>query len=808
MTQPAVEHHLRDAITQYLTLARGGTWSEADGPQRLEAVSIAVRTLLDASMSATAARRRAAGAKHVFYLSMEFLVGRALANNLGNLGVREQASGAVAAMHDDLARLEELESDAALGNGGLGRLAACFLDSMATLDLPGFGYGINYEFGLFKQSFVSGFQHEQPDVWNAARSPWLLERASETVAVPVYGRIEETVDRRGEYNPMWMDWRLILGVPSDMPIVGYGGRSVNALRLFTAQSSDQFDMEIFNAGDYLRAVEQKIASETVSKVLYPSDAVAAGRELRLVQEYFLVACALRDIVRRFVGPDADPGGFAAAVAMQLNDTHPSLMVAELMRYLIDERGLPWERAWDATVATLGYTNHTLLPEALEKWSVELVRYVLPRHLQIIFEINRRFLEHLRVDLAVPADALPGYSLIEEGPDKQVRMAHLAIVGSHSINGVAALHTELLKERVIPQFAALWPERFSNKTNGVTPRRWLLHCNPELAALLTEVAGEAWPRDLERVRALERSADAADVQDRIATIKRHNKERLATISADLTGIVLDPASLFDVQIKRIHEYKRQLLNVLHIVSRYLDIVDGGYTPSIARTFVFAGKAAPGYFMAKRIIKLVNAVGEMVNADPRAREWLRVVFLPDYRVTLAERIVPAADISEQISTAGKEASGTGNMKLAMNGALTVGTLDGANVEIMEAVGEDNIFIFGLTASQAVDVLHRYEPWTFAAADPRIDAVVQFLRQDRLGAGDLFDPILNRLQSPDDEYLHLADLGSYLDVHRRVDEAFAVPRAWHRMALLNIARMGRFSSDRAISEYARDVWHVDAC
>jgi starch phosphorylase len=805
-TAPDEVPSLTASIHQYLELVRARTWEDASLAERLTAVSIAVRRAIAQQMAATEARYAERGAKRLYYLSMEFLMGRSLANNLVNLEQRAAVEAEVRELGEELGRLEEAESDAALGNGGLGRLAACFLDSMATMGLPGFGYGINYEFGLFRQTFVDGFQREQPDHWFSTQSPWLVERMSDSVLVPVYGRVHETVDPNGNYNPMWLDWKLLVGVPWDMPIVGYGGDTVNVLRLFSARSSDDFDIDIFNAGDYVHAVQGKIASETVSKVLYPSDSVPAGRELRMVQEYFLVACALRDIVNRFKATNRDMAAFASGVAIQLNDTHPALMVAELMRLLVDEEGMPWERAWDVTVATLGYTNHTLLPEALEKWPVAMFQRILPRHLQIIFEINRRFLETLELRGIARDAALAPYSLIEEGPDKQVRMAHLAIVGSHSINGVAALHTQLLQQKVVPQFARLWPERFNNKTNGVTPRRWLMHCNPGLAALLTEVVGTGWAADLDRLRALEPLADSAETLDRLAAIKRTNKATLATIAQRESGLVIDPESMFDVQIKRIHEYKRQLLNALHIIYRYVALIEGAIEPTTPRTFIFAGKAAPGYVMAKRIIKLINSLADVVNADRRTRDWLRVVFLPDYRVSLAERIVPAADVSEQISTAGKEASGTGNMKLAMNGALTVGTLDGANIEIMEAVGADNVFIFGLTAEQVVDVLPHYAPREIAARDPRVGAVIDFLQSNGLAEGDLFQPIVDRLLGRHDEYVHLADLPLYIDTHERVDAQYRDVHGWQRKALLNIARMGPFSSDRTIREYAREIWGVE--
>ncbi|HYU25696.1 MAG TPA: glycogen/starch/alpha-glucan phosphorylase [Thermoanaerobaculia bacterium] len=798
--------HLREGMEAFLRYARGSVWSEASMGERLQALAVAVRRPALDAMRESERRYQEQDAKRLYYLSMEFLMGRALGNNLTNLGLYDDARSILSELGSDLEEIAAQESDAALGNGGLGRLAACFLDSLATMDMPGFGYGINYEFGLFRQTFVNGFQHEKPDHWlDSGGSPWLIERTDDLIRVPVYGSIAHT-SVGGVYRPSWVDAKEIIGVPHDMPIVGYGGTTVNVLRLFTARSSDEFDIGIFNAGDYISAVQHKINTEAITKILYPSDSVDRGRELRLLQEYFLVACSVRDILRRYRQKHDSFDDFAEKIAIQMNDTHPALTVAELMRTFIDELDLAWEQAWAIVVKTCGYTNHTLLPEALEKWPVELMERVLPRHLQIIGEINRRLM--LEVERRFPGDMAVSQrvSIFEEGDRRNVRMANLAMAGSHSVNGVAALHSELVKTTLAPDFHKLWPERFNNKTNGVTPRRWLLHANRPLASLITKAIGDVWIRDLDELRRLELFADDAGLLDRLDAVKSRNKLALAKLTRDLTGIVVDPESMFDVHVKRMHEYKRQLLNILHVVGRYWRIVEDGETPLAPRTFVFAGKAAPGYFVAKLIIKLIHSVGEVVNADPRTRDWLRVVFLPDYRVSLAEAIIPAAELSEQISTAGKEASGTGNMKLALNGALTIGTLDGANIEIRDEVGEENIFIFGLKADEVAALLAKYRPEHYLA-NSNIRRIVDTIAAGHFSRGDkdIFRPIVAKLTSARDEYVHLADLEPYIEAQARVDEVYLDRAAWRRKSLLNIARMGRFSSDRTIAEYARDIWGI---
>jgi len=796
-----IEHHLRFTLAKRRIQLTKADWYRV--------TAMVVRDLLVEKMLATEGRFERRNAKKVFYLSVEFLIGRSLENNLYNLGLIEVCREFLANSGFDLQLLFDYEPDAALGNGGLGRLAACFLDSLATLDMPGYGYGINYEYGLFRQELREGHQIELPDAWQRETSQWLVERPEESCLIPVYGRIEHRIDNHGEYKPTWVDWRMVSGVPSDLPIVGYGGRTVNYVRLYSARSSSEFDMQIFNAGDYMKAVEQKMVSETISKVLYPSDSVQAGRELRLLQEYFFVACAIRDIIRGFLRGGQDLADFPDKVAIQLNDTHPALAVAELMRLFVDEFDLKWEIAWGITRATIAYTNHTLMPEALERWPIGLMERVVPRHLQIIGEINRRFLSEAEIVWPDDPERTRRIAIIEEGHDGQVRMAHLAIVGSHSINGVSKLHSELVKTRLVPDFHQLWPERFSNKTNGVTQRRWLLMANPGLADLLDESVGPGWVKDLDQLTGIEPRADDAEFQARFQAIKRANKERLARTINRIAQVDVDPAAIFDVQAKRIHEYKRQLLMALGIIDQYLSLVEDGIEPAAPRAYIMAGKAAPGYWAAKMIIKLINNLGTVINRDARTRGMIKVAFLPDYRVSLAEKIIPAADVSEQISTAGMEASGTGNMKFAMNGALTIGTLDGANIEIQEAVGADNIFIFGLTANQIAEMVaaREYHPTEYYEADPRLKRVLDELASDRFCPEEpgLFrwirDVLLNR-----DDYFLLADFAPYIETQAEISRQYTEPALWTRKAILNVARIGTFSSDRTVREYGREIWGVE--
>jgi glycogen phosphorylase len=798
---------IQESILRHAKYTLAKRWGDLTKLDQFMAASMAVRDSLIDGMLETELRYQNADAKHLYYLSMEFLVGRSLGNNLINLNLFDACKTGLAALGVDLEEVRASESDAALGNGGLGRLAACFLDSLATLGMPGFGYGINYEYGLFKQEIDNGYQKEKPDHWRAHGTPWLIERPEEACIIPVYGKAVQADDATGG-AVAWTDWKVMIGVPYDMPVVGYGGRSINFLRLYTAMSGEEFDMEIFNQGDYIKAVEKNIGAELISKVLYPSDSVEAGRELRLTQEYFLVACAVRDILRRYKKNRASFDEFASKVAIQMNDTHPALTVAELMRILIDENGIGWDKAWQITQATLGYTNHTLLPEALEKWSVSLFERLLPRHLQIIYDINSRFAEQIFIKWPGDHERLRKMSIIEDGERKQVRMANLAIVGSHSVNGVAALHSELVKTTLAPDFYQLWPDKFNNKTNGVTQRRWLLKANPLLAGLISRSIGEAWITNLDSLRGLENFIDDASFQVEFRQIKRENKERLAGVIKGATGVIVNPDSLFDVQVKRMHEYKRQLLNVLHVIHDYLTVIEGGQPLSAPRTYVFAGKAAPGYWAAKQIIKLINNVGGVINSDPRVEDQMKVVFIPDYKVSLAERIIPAADLSEQISTAGKEASGTGNMKFAMNGALTIGTLDGANIEIKEKVGSENIFIFGLTAEEIQS--HRdnrtYNPREYYENNPNIRRVLDSVQSNMFCADEpgLFTWIFDSLVSVD-EYFHLADLQSYIDMQAVVTRQFRNQGLWTRKAILNVARIGYFSSDRAIQEYASEIWNL---
>jgi glycogen phosphorylase len=797
---------LQKSIARHLTHTLGRAWPPKQKDHLFLSLAYALRDRLAERMLETEARYQASDLKRVHYVSMEFLLGRSLVNNLYNLGLFETCRKVLAELGADIEEVQAEEGDAPLGNGGLGRLAACFLDSMATLGIAGYGHGIHYEYGLFRQEIDNGYQKEQPDSWTFRLNPWEIARPDEACIVPVFGRVEHGVDRSGAHNPMWLDWQIIVGVPYDMPVAGYGGHTVNYLRLYAAHASSEFDIRIFNEGDYFRAVEQKISAETISKVLYPSDVMEAGKQLRLVQEYFLVACSLNSVVRQYLQHHEGFDAFPDKVALQMNDTHPSLAVAELMRLLVDEHALPWDEAWDITRRTLAYTNHTLLSEALEKWPVELIRQVLPRHLEIIYEINRRLLDQVSMSWPGDVDRLRRMSLIEEGPERKIRMAHLAIVGSHSTNGVSALHTELVKQSLVPDFYEMWPERFNNKTNGVTQRRWLLEANPQLAQLISATIGPEWVTDLSRLRDLEPFAGREELQNRFREIKRANKELLGAIVFDTARVKVQPDSLFDVHAKRMHEYKRQLLKTMHVIHEYLRIVEDDHRPAVPRTYLFAGKAAPGYWQAKQIIKLINNVAQVVNRDPRVGDAMKVAFVPDYRVSLAERLIPAADLSEQISTAGTEASGTGNMKFALNGALTVGTLDGANVEMLEEVGEKNFYLFGLRTEQVQQMRSEgYRPWEHYGRHPEIRRVLDSLRDDRFCPDEpgLFTWIFRRLLEEGDPYFHLADFPSYLDAQRRAEQDYLDPRLWAQKAILNVARMGKFSSDRTIAEYAREIW-----
>lgn len=796
-----IQNHLKFSLARDAGSAKNRDWWLA--------TSKAVQSIIVERMIATQSAHHNKNVKRVYYLSLEFLMGRLFSNSLYSAGVFDNMELALRELGLDTEVLRHEEYDMGLGNGGLGRLAACFLDSLATLDLPAIGYGIHYRYGLFKQEFRNGYQVELPDAWMQYGTPWEIVRPEHATEIQIYGYVENVFDDRGNYVPRWTGAKHIVGVPYDIPIPGYGTNTVNFLRLWESKAHEDFDFEAFNRGGYDEAVREKNASETISKVLYPNDKTEIGKELRLVQQYFFVACSLKDIIRRFRKNNEDWEDFPEKVAIQLNDTHPAVAIVELQRIFHDEYGMTWDKAWSLVTRTFAYTNHTLLPEALEKWSVGLFQKVLPRHMQIIFEINKRFLDQVEAKWPGDTHKKQVLSLIEEGATQMVRMANLSVVGSYSVNGVAALHTQLLKKDLFPEFDELYPGKFNNKTNGITPRRWLLACNPRLSNLITSRIGHGWEKNLDKLRELEPFADDAQFQSDFMAVKHANKTELARIIKEQCGVSVNPAALFDVQIKRLHEYKRQHLNLLHILALYRRLLQNPDLEMAPRVFVFAAKAAPGYDLAKLIIKAINAVGSKINSDPRIEDKLKVVFLPNYRVSLAQKIVPAADISEQISTAGKEASGTGNMKLALNGALTVGTLDGANVEILEEVGKDNIFICGMTVEE-VEALWKkgYKPSEFLEADEELRAVVDWVGSNYF-TPDEAPGVLSSLRDNlaySDPFLCLPDFRSYSDAQLEVDKAFRDRSRWARMAILNTARVGKFSSDRTISEYARDIWHLD--
>ena len=789
-------------ILKHIRYTLGQSRVDLSPKAMLRPLGLAIRDRLIDGMLETEERYRTTGAKRLYYLSMEFLMGRTLSDNLCNLQLTSLCREALSEHGVDLDEVLETEVDAGLGNGGLGRLAACFLESLASLGMPGFGYGIDYEYGMFTQEIQDGYQREKPDRWKKHGTPMQIPRSAQAVDVPIYGRCD--VHAR---NAQWIDQKLVLGIPSDMPVAGYGGRTVNYLRLFAAHASEDFDIQIFNRGDYIRAVEQKIAGENISRVLYPSDQVKSGKELRLLQEYFLVACALRDILRAFLADNTDLEQIPQKIAIQMNDTHPALAVPELMRLLVDEHGMDWKRAWQITQETLAYTNHTLLPEALEKWPLPLLEHVLPRHMNIIFNINHDFMIKAVQKDPLDFDRMRRMSIIEEADEKQVRMALLATVGSHSVNGVSALHSELVKTSLVPDFAKMWPERFNNKTNGVAHRRWILKANPGLSELLNRTIGAGWITDFDQIHNFEPATDDAGVRAEFREVKRDNKQRLAKVIAQTTGVLVDPDSMFDVHIKRFHEYKRQLLNLLRITYDYLRIAEDGETLTVPATYVFAGKSAPAYLAATQIIKLINNVARTINADKRVRDQIKIAFIPDYRVSLAEIIIPAADLSEQISTAGMEASGTGNMKLAMNGALTIATLDGANIEMLEKIGSENMYIFGLTAEEIAERQTKgFQAREIYDRDARIRRVIDVLSSDRFCSTEfglfrwVYETMVYR-----DRYFHLADLPSYIETHERAQRDFSNEETWSRRAMLNVARMGKFSSDRTIMEYAQDIWKL---
>jgi len=806
----ATPEQIRDRFLGHIKYTCYKDWRTATPFDKLMALCHVARDLAAARMIVTQRTYLDRDVKRVYYLSMEFLIGQLLKHNLQALGVLETAREALAGLDLDLDQLCDMEPDAGLGNGGLGRLAACYLESMAAMQLPGYGYGLRYEHGIFKQEFDDGWQVEKPDDWLKYGTPWEAVRPEYTVPVLLYGRVRRVPGPGGRERHVWTDWQMIEGVPHDVSVIGHGCTTANILRLWASRAAEGFRLDVFNRGEYVKAVENENWAETITKVLYPSDFVYAGKELRLVQEYFLVTCSIRDLLRRYLKNHSDWSLFPKKNAIHLNDTHPALAVADLMRYFLDETDLPWDTAWDITTKTFAYTNHTLLPEALEKWPVDLLERVLPRHLQIIYDINARVLQ--KVEARFPGDfaKMRDISLIEETSPKQVRMTNLAVVGSHAVNGVSALHTELLKRRLLPAFVEMWPERFHNKTNGINHRRWLLLCNPALARLVTARIGPEWIRQPERLRELEPAANDPAFLREVAEVKRQNKVRLARLIRRLCGETVDPSAMFDVQVKRLHEYKRQLLNAMHIITLFHRLKDNPSMEIVPRVFVFGAKAAPSYHIAKRIIKLINSIARVVNRDPDVAGRLKVVFLPDYRVSLAEAIVPAADLSEQISTAGTEASGTGNMKLALNGALTIGTWDGANIEIAQAVGLDNIFIFGHRAEELAELRAsgRYDPRALAASHPELGRVMEAIRRNEFlpEQPDLFVEVWQQLMEAGDRYFHLADYRPYVECQARVVELWRRPDEWTRRAVLNIARIGWFSSDRAVREYAQQTWGVE--
>ena len=799
---------LAEAIRRQIRYSRGKTVEDASAQDLFASSALALRERLVDILLQTDMRREQADEKNLCFLSMEFLIGRSLENNLQNLGLLEAFREALTGLGGDLARAIEAEPDAALGTGDAGRMAACLLDSLASLNFPADGYGINYEYGLFRQEIEDGEQRELPDNWLASGTPWQIERPSEAVIVPCYGRIEHSTDAAGAYNPLWLDWETVIGVPHDFLIVGFNGRTVSRLRLFSARASQDFDLRIFQQGDYERAVEHRMSTERISKILHPWERAAQGRELRLQQEWFLAACAVRDGVRRFSRTHREFHELPQRTRFHLNGSSTALAVLELMRLLIDEQSLTWEAAWDVTRESCSFTSQSLGPDGA--WDMALLEKLLPRHAQILREVNRRFLEEIAVWSPNDAARSSRMSLIEEGVSSRVRPAHLAVIGCHSTSGVSALHTKLLHDSTFPDFVARWPERFNNKSNGVSQRRWLLTANPAVAEILDRELGPAWPVDAGSFRTLESLTADAGFMDRMTAAKKTNKARLAAVVKKTNRIALDEESQFDVQAQPIESHRRQLLNVLHIAHEYLALAEDGALPTISKSYIFAGKAAPGSAEAQRIIRLIHAVAETINADPKVSDRLRVVFIPDFRVSLAEVIVPAADLSEQIATAGSEHAGTSAMKFALNGALTIGTFGGVNVEIVDAVGPKNAYIFGLKAEQVAaarnDGTHR--PGDLYSSDPAIKRVVDAIAGGRFSAEDRsrFAWVLEHLVDEGDPWFHLADFHTFRKVRERAAADFLDRSAWMRRSVINMSRAARFSSDRTVSEYARDVWKLE--
>jgi starch phosphorylase len=796
---------LKDSIKRHLRLTLARHLKNASKREIWMATCYAVRDQVVDRFINTQSKHSEAKTRRVYYLSLEYLMGRLLNSNLCNAGVLEEAKVALDDLGYDLDELLEEEHDMGLGNGGLGRLAACFLDSMATMDLPAIGYGIHYQFGLFRQSFEKGRQMEKPDDWLREGNPWEIARPQYSQKVKLYGHVEHGYDDLGNYRPQWAGYKQVEGIPYDLAVVGYETDTVNFLRLWESKSSQELDLQVFNQGGYVEAVREKAMGETISKVLYPNDETESGKELRLVQQYFFVSCSLQDLLRRFQREHQDWNDFPKKVVIQLNDTHPAVAVLELLRFFLDEEGMAWEEAWILVRNSFAYTNHTLLPEALETWGEGLFGKVLPRHLQLVQEINRRFQEEIRARFPGDEERVQRMSIVADG---QVRMAYLSVVASRSVNGVAALHTQLLKQRLMSDFAEIYPDRFNNKTNGITPRRWLLGCNPELAKLINEVVEPGWMTDLSKLRGLEKVSRDSSFQERFMSIKLQNKQLLADIINQKFGLEVDSGAIFDSQIKRLHEYKRQHLNLLHILTLYRRLLNDPELKINKRVFVFGAKAAPGYHLAKVVIHAINLVAKRINQDDRIRDLLKVFFWPNYGVSAAEKIIPATDLSEQISTAGKEASGTGNMKFALNGALTVGTLDGANVEIKEEVGDENIFIFGKTVDGIQDLRDQgYNPQSYYEKDEELKAVVDWLASDYFSPedGPVLEDLSKSLLEWGDPYFVMADYRDYVETQEKIDLAYSDKSKWAEMAICNVAGSGKFSSDRTISQYAEEIWNL---
>jgi len=802
----------KEAVVRHLHSTLGTDENKADNHAWFKATSAAIQELILERLRTTQKTHYMNDTRAVHYFSAEFLMGRLLSNNMHNFGLFETAQSALTELGVNLTDVLEEEPDMALGNGGLGRLAACFIDSLATMEYPAIGYGLHYEHGLFRQEIKNGAQIERPDSWRDYGNPWEICRPESIQEISLYGYVETKYGKGGQIQKEWHPGSIVRGVPWDIPVVGYGGKTVNVLRLWESQNSGYFNWDVFNAGGYVDAQRENVQAETISKVLYPNDETEAGKELRLIQQYFFSSCSLKDIIRRYKRAHGDDWSrFTEQVVIQLNDTHPSIAIPELMRILVDRAELDWDSAWNICINTFAYTNHTLLPEALEKWPVRMLEKVLPRHIEIIYEINRRFL--IEVEQKWPGNNVikEKLSIIEEHSEKMVRMGNLSVVGAFAVNGVAEIHSKLVKKDLFPEFDALYPGKLTNVTNGITPRRWLKACNPLLSDLISKKIGHDWPLHLSKLDDLSSYANDKTFQNQFMRVKQKNKDALAKEIKQLTGISVDTKAIFDIQIKRLHEYKRQHLNLLHILALYRRLLENPDYDIHPRVFIFAAKAAPGYALAKTIIYSINKVAEKINADNRVNHKLKVVFLPNYRVSLAEKMIPAADVSQQISTAGKEASGTGNMKLALNGALTIGTLDGANIEIAEEVGDDNIFIFGNTVEQVESINNAgYKPYDYYYKNEEIKAILDWLDTDYFTPGEpgALSSLKNSMLEGGDPYLVLADFESYSEANIALDTAYKDKVRWAKMAILNTAKMGKFTSDRSIADYVSKIWKLDKC